>query len=148
MRKSAIVSNILCSIMIAVYSICLVNVWEKIPASVPSHFDALGRPDAFAGKAVLIIEPVLALLLWGLIAIVRRFPNTWNFPVKVTEKNRERLYEIGDRMLNILMPLVVFLILYVGVISLVQLPILVLYVALAAMGVDIVASVVLMVRAK
>lgn len=134
--------------MIAVYSICLVNVWEKIPASVPSHFDALGRPDAFAGKAVLIIEPVLALLLWGLIAIVRRFPNTWNFPVKVTEKNRERLYEIGDRMLNILMPLVVFLILYVGVISLVQLPILVLYVALAAMGVDIVASVVLMVRAK
>ena len=148
MRKSAIVSNILCSIMIAVYSICLVNVWEKIPASVPSHFDALGRPDAFAGKAVLIREPVLALLLWGLIAIVRRFPNTWNFPVKVTEKNRERLYEIGDRMLNILMPLVVFLILYVGVISLVQLPILVLYVALAAMGVDIVASVVLMVRAK
>lgn len=148
MRKITVVSNILCAVMIAAYTAYLAVSWQKIPASVPSHFDALGRPDAYGSKAVLIVEPVLALLLWGLFAIVRKFPNAWNFPVRVTKENRERLYAIGNRMMDLLMPLVVFLMLYAGASSLVKLPVAVFYLALAAMGADIVVSIVLMVKAR
>ena len=148
MRKITVVSNILCAVMIAAYTAYLAVSWQKIPAIVPSHFDALGRPDSYGGKAVLLRELTLALLLWGLFVIVRRFPHAWNFPVKVTEGNRERLYAIANRMMDILMPLVVFLMIYSGTASIVQLPVLIFYLILAVIGVVIVVSIVLIVREK
>ncbi|MEE0955558.1 MAG: DUF1648 domain-containing protein [Eubacterium sp.] len=148
MRKTTILSNILCAVMIAVYSIFLMMSWPKIPDTVPSHFDAFGNPDSYGGKWVLVLEPVLSLLLWGLIAIVRKFPNVWNFPVKVTEKNRERLYEIGNRMMDLLMPMVVFLMIYIGAAGICPLPVLLIYLVLAAMAGDIVVSMIQMIKAK
>lgn len=134
--------------MIGAYTVFLAVVWKKLPDTVPSHFNAAGTPDAYGGKAVLLLEPILAILIFALIAFVRRIPSAWNFPVRVTDRNRDRLYAIGNTMMDILLPLTVFLMLYIGLMSILTLPVVVLYPALAAMLLDIVISIVRMVRMR
>ena len=51
-------------------------------------------------------------------------------------------------MMDILLPLTVFLMLYIGLMSILTLPVVVLYPALAAMLLDIVISIVRMVRMR
>ena len=66
--------------MIAAYAIYIIVEWKIIPGTVPTHFNAAGKPDNYGSKASLIIEPIIALLLMGLFIFIEKFPQAWNFP--------------------------------------------------------------------
>jgi len=76
--------------------------YGDIPGKIPTHFNAAGTPDGFGSKATIWLLPLTGLALWLLMTIVNRFPDKFNFPVKITEENAPDQYRIATRMIRIL----------------------------------------------
>lgn len=74
--------------------------WKIMPERLPSHYNAMGQPDAYGGKSTAFALPVVAAVLLTLMLFFRRKPQHWNFPVPVTEENRDRLYGLAYDMLH------------------------------------------------
>ena len=89
--------------------------WHRIPAEVPMHFNAAGQIDRWGDKAELLILPVIAWLMYGLLTVVEQFPGAWNTGVKVTEENRERVYALLAHMLSTLKLLIMVLFTWITV---------------------------------
>ena len=103
------VANIICIITIAVMVILLVLNWNSLPDRVPTHFTFDGTPDGFGGKATLIREPIIAVVLFAIMTVAQHFPQIWNFPVEITAQNMEREYLIAAIMLNAVKVLITLL---------------------------------------
>ena len=76
--------------------------WQRIPEEVPMHFNSAGEIDRWGSRAELLILPVIAWLMYGLMTAVERFPGAWNTGVRVTEENRERVYALLGHLLSTL----------------------------------------------
>jgi uncharacterized membrane protein len=72
---------------------------EPLPARVPTHFNAAGRPDAWGSAAALWLLPAIAAILYLLMTWVARHPAAFNFPVRVTPFNRQRLQGVALSMI-------------------------------------------------
>ena len=115
MKKIRIITNSICAALILAYVVVLALKWAQLPEQVPLHFDGTGAADKYGGKGSLIVQPVIAAFIFGIIAIVERVPSLWNLPVKVTAANRERVYAFTTLLLGIIVILVTVLILYSGI---------------------------------
>lgn len=73
--------------------------WPQLPASIPSHFDLSGRADAWDGKAVLAIYPLVATVIYGMLRLIERFPQHLNYPWPITEANAARQYLLARQLL-------------------------------------------------
>ena len=87
----------------------LLKFWPELPATIPSHFNFYGEVDAWSDKNSLLFLLGMNVLLYLLMTIVRRFPHTFNFPVKVTKNNAEKQYQLAVRLIAILKAEVVWL---------------------------------------
>lgn len=95
------------SLLVLVGSVVfLAGYWKQIPAEVPMHYNAAGEIDRWGTKAELLILPVIAWLLYGLLTVVEQVPSAWNTGVKVTAENWERVYALLGHMLSTLKLLV------------------------------------------
>lgn len=95
------------SLLVLVGSVVfLAGYWKQIPAEVPMHYNAAGEIDRWGSKAELLILPVIAWLLYGLLTVVEQFPSAWNTGVKVTAENRKQVYALLGHMLSTLKLLV------------------------------------------
>lgn len=92
---------------------------------------------------------IAATVILLLLSLIEKVPSIWNFPVAVTEENKERLYKIALVMLGAIKILTTGLFIDVGVSSLVtRFPVWPMYIMLGAMVIVIVVAVVQMIRAK
>ena len=141
------ISNLVSLCMLLAYVIVLVCIWSRIPGTVPTHFNAAGIADSYGGKGILWMIAATVILL--LLSLIEKVPSIWNFPVAVTEENKERLYKIALVMLGAIKILTTGLFIDVGVSSLVtRFPVWPMYIMLGAMVIVIVVAVVQMIRAK
>lgn len=69
---------------------------------IPTHFDLAGHPNAYGPPQMLLVLPAVALVLYLLITVVSRNPAVFNYPVRVTPKNRQRLQELALNMIAFL----------------------------------------------
>lgn len=69
--------------------------WNNIPQIIPTHFGFSGIPDSYGNKRSLFIIVVIAIVLHLLLAMLSKFPQYYNYPFEITEKNIETLYKIG-----------------------------------------------------
>lgn len=83
-------------IFILVY---LEMIWSDIPKIIPTHFGFSGAPDAFGNKNSLFILVIIAASLHLLLAVLSKFPQYYNYPFSITEKNAEPLYKIGRQLM-------------------------------------------------
>jgi hypothetical protein len=72
---------------------------DRLPARIPTHFDAAGNPNAWGSPSVLLFLTIIAVGLYVALTMVARFPAGFNYPVQVTEENRMRLQGITLDML-------------------------------------------------
>lgn len=77
-------------------------IWSEIPEIIPTHFGFSGTPDAFGNKRSLFIIVVIAIVLHLLLAVLSKFPEYYNYPFQITEKNAEPLYKIGRQTMLII----------------------------------------------
>jgi uncharacterized membrane protein len=64
---------------------------DKLPARIPTHFDAAGHANGWGSPHTLFLLPIIALGVYLLLTVVARFPGAFNYPVEVTPENRPRL---------------------------------------------------------
>ena len=77
-------------------------VFFKLPAVIPTHFNASGKPDGFGNKLTILILPIIATLLYLVLTKLNQNPHTFNYINSITEDNAEKQYTIATRMLRIL----------------------------------------------
>ncbi len=148
MRISGIISNIICAIMVLGFAIYLIINWRSIPDTIPTHFDFSGNVDSYGSKMSILFGPGMAFFSWIIFNAVKFFPNTWNYPVKVTPQNKKALYMLTLLMLDITMPLVVFTCIFASVSCVFTLSFVFLYVVLAAMLIEMFVFIGLMLKCK
>lgn len=72
---------------------------ERLPARIPTHFSVLGQPDGWGSPRMLLLFPVVAAAIYLLMTWVSRYPSAFNYPVRVTPRNRERLQGLALDMI-------------------------------------------------
>jgi uncharacterized membrane protein len=67
---------------------------NRLPDRIPIHFDIAGHPNGWGSPMSLIFLPILSLALFLLLTAIARLPSMFNYPVGVTEANRDRLQSL------------------------------------------------------
>ena len=100
----------LCLLLMTGTIVYLIVMWKSIPDTIPAHYNAAGEVDRWGGKSELIFLPVIGGMLYFLMTLIQQYPEAWNTGVKVTEQNRERVYQILGNLIGTtkLMVLAVF----------------------------------------
>ena len=80
--------------------------YNDLPQRIPIHFSISGKPDRFGDKVFTFLTPVLGLLLYAVFMYITRHPENTNFPVSITENNREAQYQIMKVYLRCLFVLI------------------------------------------
>ncbi len=93
----------------AIAIVLLVTMWLaaiygyiQAPDIVPIHFNGSGEPDGFGSKATIFLMPAIGSALYALITFINQYPQIFNYPVTITDENRQRNYQYATRMLRIL----------------------------------------------
>jgi hypothetical protein len=80
----------------------LLLVYGQLPASLPSHYSALGQADAFDSKASLWLLMAIPTGLYVLLTWAARKPHTFNYPIEITPQNAAFQYANATRMIRYL----------------------------------------------
>lgn len=82
--------------------IYLIISWSTIPDTLPSHYNAKGVITNWSGKGNLLIIPIISIILYAGLTALTFFPNIWNAPVEITEKNKSFAYTNLKTMLIVM----------------------------------------------
>ena len=109
MRKNLEVVSILALVAMAWMTMQAISGPHQLPQRIATHFDwSTGEANGWGSPSAFLFLPVVAVGLWLLLTAVARFPSAFNYPVRVTVRNREILERIAlDMMAWLKMELVV-----------------------------------------
>lgn len=75
--------------------------YGKLPETIPIHFNFAGEPDVLGSKKVLFVLPGIALLLFIMMSIIPKLNLNYNYPVVITEENRDIQKTLSNGLLKI-----------------------------------------------
>ena len=102
-RRADLLCDVFSVICLIVMFLLTALYWSQLPQQIPTHYGISGQPDSWGGKNSIFILPALSLFLYILLTAVRFMPDRFfNYPVAVTEENRERLASLSREMLSVL----------------------------------------------
>src|SRR5690349_21757430 len=58
--------------------------WRELPERVPIHFGVDGNADAWGNRLSSLMLPLIAVVLYGFLTALSRFPHAFNYPVPIT----------------------------------------------------------------
>lgn len=70
--------------------------YKALPEKIPVHFDFYGKADHFGSRKFSFFMPAFITVLFGVLTVVLRFENTVNFPVEITEQNKDSQFLIME----------------------------------------------------
>ncbi|QHS24001.1 DUF1648 domain-containing protein [Virgibacillus sp. MSP4-1] len=82
--------------------IYLAFVFPGLPEEVPIHFNFAGEADHWGNKAFILIFPLIFTIILLPLHFLQRTPYMHNYPVKVTDENASRLYQLGRLLLAVM----------------------------------------------
>ncbi|MCG3121548.1 MAG: hypothetical protein ALAOOOJD_04703 [bacterium] len=94
--------------------IVIAQYWPSLPERIPSHFGVSGQPDAWSGKSMLLILPVIAAVLYAGLTVLSRYPHLYNYAWPITEANAAAQYRLAREMIIVLKTEIVWLFAYVN----------------------------------
>jgi uncharacterized membrane protein len=101
MRRSLHIKLTLLSWLIVValwiYTILTIN---ALPDVIPIHFNMHNEEDGWGSKTTLWALPIIATFIVALMSLVKRYPQHLNYPVAITEANRERQQDLAFSLLS------------------------------------------------
>jgi uncharacterized membrane protein len=63
--------------------------YKSLPQVIPTHFDVEGKADNFGNKKWFFFTPILSVIFYIGIFFLIRSPESANFPVEITDENRD-----------------------------------------------------------
>lgn len=88
-----------------------IRVMTEGKEEVPLHWNARGEIDSWGDPWTIILLPVIALALYGLLTLLQRRPQWCNYPCKITDK--AGAYKLMSGMIGHIKNLVMLLFLYI-----------------------------------
>ncbi|GAB4313014.1 MAG: hypothetical protein Kow00127_03820 [Bacteroidales bacterium] len=88
--------------LIAAIALILVpSVWyPSLPDTIAIHFDFSGNADGWGSKASIFVLPAFGIITWAGLAILSRYPDIYNYPVKIDDENRTVQYLLARKMVK------------------------------------------------
>lgn len=80
--------------------------YKALPQRIPTHFDVEGKPDNFGSKKYAFFTPILSVIFYIGIFFLIRSPESTNFPVEITDANRDVQFFIMNFFIRWLLLLV------------------------------------------
>ena len=103
------IAGILSTVLLLGSIVYILILWHKLPEQIPTHYNMAGEIDAYGGRGILLLMPIIGLVMNLTLAIVGRFPQSWNTGVRVTVLNRTRGYRlVRDLMADLRLSMAVF----------------------------------------
>jgi uncharacterized membrane protein len=114
------IAEIAGGVLISAFVVFAAVVVPRLPAAVPVHFGADGRPDAWGAPSSLLLLPALGVVLYLGLSVLQRYPQIYNYPTIVTRENAAALYRTGRQFVlgAKLFVTVTFAIIFYGSVSL------------------------------
>ncbi|PID27147.1 MAG: hypothetical protein CR982_06760 [Candidatus Cloacimonadota bacterium] len=88
--------------------------YNDLPDTIPAHFGLDGNIDKISDKDTIWYLPIVGVVNYALLLFLNRFPHIFNYPQKVTDENRERLYQSATRMIRGLNFIIVYSFAYIS----------------------------------
>lgn len=79
--------------------IALACYFPSLTEKIPIHYGLSGIADAWGSKSTLLWFVGIQVVMFLVFAILSRYPQIHNYPVKVTEENREELFKLSQTCL-------------------------------------------------
>ncbi|WP_263350791.1 DUF1648 domain-containing protein [Acidicapsa acidisoli] len=98
MRKFLIAISVIALCILWTITIRATTGPEALPNRIPTHFDAAGNPNAWGSPNGLFLLPAIATAIFLIIGLISRKPESFNYPVRVTLQNRDRLQSLAVQM--------------------------------------------------
>jgi len=58
-----------------------------LPEKIPTHYNFKGEPDAWGSRSAIWTMPTIGGILFIFLYFINKFPQQFNFPMKITEDN-------------------------------------------------------------
>lgn len=101
--------NLIC-IVVSVFQLMLILFfYNSLPEEIVIHKNITGEPDGYGSKNFIFLFPCINLFLFCILSFLVKRPHVLNYPVKITDYNKTRVYEEGKRLLAFLTMCVFFL---------------------------------------
>ncbi len=100
--KTDFVLELLTLAILILYWAFVFSSLKDLPDSIPVHFDIHGNANSYGSKYQLLILPSIATLIFVLLLFLNKFPHIFNYPVKITEENAERIYIFATHFIKVL----------------------------------------------
>ena len=71
--------------ILAIWVLTLTN-YTNLPDTIPTHFNGAGQADGFGHKAMILILPVIATILYVGLTALNKFPHAFNYPTRSEER--------------------------------------------------------------
>ncbi len=76
--------------------------FQDLPDSFPRHFGSDGLPDAYGGKGIIWVYPIVGAILFIIIGLISNIPSMINLPFQPNPENTEISQRKYARMIRIL----------------------------------------------
>ncbi|WP_062702259.1 DUF1648 domain-containing protein [Chryseobacterium indologenes] len=83
--------------------------YKTLPEKIPVHFDFYGKADHFGGRKFAFLMPGVASALFIAITFIIRYANAVNFPVEITEQNKDAQFLIMEIFVRWIITLVLLI---------------------------------------
>lgn len=91
----------LCVFLLAILFVQTIFVYLKLPQTIPTHFNALGQPDAHGNKISLFILLLIATVVFIGLTTLNKYPHVLNYLTDITKENAAEQYGFATRMLRL-----------------------------------------------
>jgi len=102
LRTVDIIIEALAAICLIYMIVQIIIAYPSLAQSVPTHFGAGGKPDAWGEKSSLLIIPVVTIVIYVGLTVLNKYPHVFNYPVPITEQNASRQYQYAKSLLSTL----------------------------------------------
>jgi uncharacterized membrane protein len=89
------------SILILLFSFIYLFVkWSALPQTIAIHFNGSGEADGWGGKPILLIMPLIAIILFVGLTLLRKVPHQFNYMTTITDQNAPYQYKNSIYLLS------------------------------------------------
>ncbi len=88
-------------ILLLTWIIVIVN-YSKLPATIPTHYNAAGQANGLGGKVSILILPAIATILCIGLTLLNKFPHIFNYPILITKENALEQFSNATKMIRFL----------------------------------------------
>jgi len=93
-RLEKVINLLSLFLLVASFAYAIIS-YRTLPEKIPMHFNSSGEIDGWGPRGSIFVIPIITVIIFVPMYFVSKFPYLFNYPVKITEENAERIYKEG-----------------------------------------------------